>query len=549
MLYTVDSREELAQQLQIPLQLLTYVLYGRGTETYYHTFEIPKKSGGVRTIHAPDGELKDIQRRLAEFLWEHHCRYQKKHHISANVSHAFQKQRGILTNASAHRNRRYVVNIDLEDFFDAFHFGRVMGFFEKNRAFGFSHEAAVIIAQLACYEGKLPQGAPSSPVITNLISELMDMKLMGVAKKYRMRYTRYADDLTFSTNDKHFLSRQADFLEEVTRQIHRAGFHVNEKKTRMTFSDARQSVTGLVVNQKINVPREYYKTTRAMADALYCTGAFQINGVDGTIEQLEGRFSFINQVDFYNNRRDGKKHNFQRLNAHEREYRRFLFYRLFYANPRPLIVTEGKTDIVYLKSALKKDYRKYPALIKKTEKGFVWKVAFLKKTKYLAYLMNLQQDGADTMKNIVGMYRGSNNLPNLYADFEKKCPAAAQQPVILLFDNEQKSRRPLKIFLDFLSMKGGLGTGLYKRIEKNLFVMTVPLQPGKEECEMEDLFPKSVQSHVIEGKHFSRAASFDTDKYYGKARFAAYVERNYQTIDFSGFEPVLRNIEKVMGVS
>ncbi|MHB9342175.1 reverse transcriptase domain-containing protein, partial [Fusobacterium polymorphum] len=92
-----------------------------------------------------------------------------------NISHGFVKERNIITNAKIHKNKKIVLNLDLKDFFDSFHFGRIKGFFEKNKDFKFSPELATLIAQLACYNGKLPQGAPSSPLITNLICHIFDI--------------------------------------------------------------------------------------------------------------------------------------------------------------------------------------------------------------------------------------------------------------------------------------------------------------------------------------------------------------------------------------
>src|SRR5690606_30527852 len=118
--------------------------------------------------------------------------------------------------------------------------------------------------------------------------------------------------------------------QEITEAINRAGFKVNENKKRLQYSDSRQVVTGLVVNKKIHVNRNYYKETRAMAHHLYIHGNFEINGKLSTINQLEGRFSFINQLTWYNNEVDGKKHHFENLCAREREYQKFLCYKYLF---------------------------------------------------------------------------------------------------------------------------------------------------------------------------------------------------------------------------
>lgn len=134
---------------------------------------------------------------------------------------------------------KFILNIDLENFFDSFNFGRVRGFFIKDRNFATSPEIATMIAQIACYQGKLPQGAPSSPIITNLITRILDYRIVKIAKKYRFTYTRYADDMTFSTNRDLFSNKlqaynELDrFLEEVEAAILSSGFKINKEKDKI----------------------------------------------------------------------------------------------------------------------------------------------------------------------------------------------------------------------------------------------------------------------------------------------------------------------------
>ena len=141
---------------------------------------------------------------------------------------------GIITNAKIHRNKRIIVNVDLSDFFDSIHIGRVCGFFEKNKHFNLPHEPAITIAQLACYQGKLPQGAPTSPIITNLICQVLDMHLLSFAKRYRLDYTRYADDITFS--GKRGISTIIPLVEQIVEE---EGFLVNQNKTRLQYNNQR----------------------------------------------------------------------------------------------------------------------------------------------------------------------------------------------------------------------------------------------------------------------------------------------------------------------
>lgn len=545
-LNNIISRDELAFLLDIPLRKLTYVLYVEGVDNYYESFEIPKKNGKSRVIHAPQKELKDIQKKLAEKLWEYHETYLEENNIVINVSHAFEKKKSIISNAVMHKKKKFVLNVDLENFFESFHFGRVRDFFNKSREFLFSEEVATVIAQITCYKRSLPQGAPSSPIIANLIFNIVDIRIVKLAKKYKLDYTRYADDLTFSTNDSNFIKCKKKFLQELSEEIKRAGFSINGDKTRLSYNNTRQEVTGLVVNDKVNVVRDFYKDTRAMADSLYRNGEFYIMGEKGTLNQLEGRFSFINQIDKYNNSKEKKKNKkIFNLNSRENEYRKFLFYKYFFKNKVPLIVTEGKTDVLYLKAALKKEYKRYPDLISKTGDEFQFRVSFLNRTKVLRHLMGVQLDGADTMINIHNFYAGRNNLPNYYDYFVKKCSFRPEYPVVLVFDNEQKSDKPLRKFMRSIGRGKEKLFDDYMNILGNLYLLTNPLIDGEKECEIEDLFSKTTLNHEINGKKFSREI-VDNDKFYGKAKFAEYIIENYEEVDFKEFIPMLDNLNNII---
>ena len=146
----IKTRNELADFLRIPRQKFTQILYSIYPNNCYTTFEIPKKKGGTRSISAPNDELKEIQRHLADVLYEYKKTILDDNQIKNNVSYAFEKGKGIISNAEVHRNKRLVLNIDLKDFFDSFHFGRVCGYFEKNKYFMLPHEVAVILSQLSC---------------------------------------------------------------------------------------------------------------------------------------------------------------------------------------------------------------------------------------------------------------------------------------------------------------------------------------------------------------------------------------------------------------
>lgn len=541
----IESREQLAFLLNIPLSKLTYLLYVKKIDNCYTSFDIKKKNNGVRVISAPNEDLKDIQRKLGYLLESHHKAFLKEKNIDNKISHGFEKNKSIITNAAVHRNNKYILNIDIKDFFDSIHFGRVRGFFNKNIEFNLPLDMATVMAQLVCYKGVLPQGAPTSPIVSNLICNILDIRILNLVKKYRMNYTRYADDMTFSTNDRCIVDNYDGVLEEIANELDKFGLYINDKKTRLIYKDSRQEVTGLVVNKIINVNRDYCKKTRAMAENLYRKGSFYIGDEEGSIKQLEGRFVYINQLDFYNNKRKGEKKDCWHLNSREKNYQKFLYYRYFFNNEKPLIVTEGKTDILYLKSALKKMYDSYPNLISKTKNGFEFKVSFLKRSKRLEYFFNINQDGADTIKNVLNMYTGQKGFANYYKYFKDKSEKDGRNPVLLIFDNEQKTDRPLKKFKKDAKIQD-VNIKNWINILGNLYLVTNPIVNGKDECEIEDLFSESTLNILIGGKSFSRNSKSENDKYYGKAIFADYVMKNYQKIDFSNFVPFLDSINSVL---
>ena len=157
------TKRRLSKIIGIKLKKITYILFVK-KDNLYTEFQIPKNNGKFRNISAPNKYLKIIQKKLKEVLEECYNEIQ----INKNASHGFLKNKSIYTNSNFHKNKRYVLNIDLKDFFPSINFGRVRGFFIKNKNFQLNEEVATLIAQIACYNNQLPQGSPSSPIISNL---------------------------------------------------------------------------------------------------------------------------------------------------------------------------------------------------------------------------------------------------------------------------------------------------------------------------------------------------------------------------------------------
>ncbi|GGP65410.1 retron Ec67 family RNA-directed DNA polymerase/endonuclease [Shewanella saliphila] len=571
LLKQAKTKPQLASILGVSAAFLTRTLYKPGVESHvnshYHQFDITKKSGGVRTISAPSDELKDLQRKLSDLLLDCKAVIHLDNKIECTLSHGFERKRSIITNARIHRNKKNVLNLDLADFFGSFNFGRVRGYFIANRDWKLDPHIATIIAQIACYKDTLPQGSPCSPVIANLITNSLDIKLSKLAKRNGCSYTRYADDITFSTRKKAFPTAIVKDVKNITLgskvlgEIRRAGFAVNPKKTRLQFKDSRQEATGLVVNKKVSVKSEYWRTTRAMAHSLFKTGKFQVaeqNGSfrDGHLSELEGRLTFIDSVDFYNNlenknhpepKFEPKVHNglnkFRgKLNSREIVYGRFLQYKHFFANEYPTILTEGKTDNVYLKSALSRLQTTYPKLVnpKSAKAKYSPKLKFPNLNRKTMYLLDLG-DGATPFVRFVQRY--ADDLK--YYECKK-----AKNPVILVLDNDTGPKE----LLNHLAKKvkscpddiATLKSSGFIHLFHNLYLILTPLNAGGKDSAMEDLFDAATLGKTINGKTFSTANHFDDTKHFGKHVFSTKIVRSGKSsINFDKFKYIFDEIVKV----
>ena len=253
----IDSRRDLARYIGIPLRDLAGVLYEADRSRFYTVKTIPKASGGTRTLHAVSGGLKEVQRKALDKL--------QLDFPPSDRAHGFVPGRSIITNAIPHRRKKVVVKLDIVDFFPSICFARVFGMFQAP-PFRFGREAAMTLAQLACvpeHNGPLPQGGVLSPYVANVICRRMDQRLASIAREHRCNFTRYADDLTFSTNDVNRLDTDR-LIAGVQEVVEREGFAINAAKTRVLRQSDRQIVTGIVVNDGLNVTRRYLRSLRAI---------------------------------------------------------------------------------------------------------------------------------------------------------------------------------------------------------------------------------------------------------------------------------------------
>lgn len=256
---------ELCRYLKSPMAMVENCI----NNPIYNDLTIPKNNGGKRLLESPSRELMRIQRSLNKGLQAYYAL------IRPPGSHGFVRKTNlktcsIVTNAFPHIGKSYVMNIDLKDFFTTIRASRVRDLF-RSKCFGFDEQLSTALALLVTYRGHLPQGAPTSPVISNLICFSLDERLERWANARAANYTRYADDLTFSSDQ----SFGEEALHELRSIIVQEGFVVNERKVRLKGKGRKKTVTGLVVNEKVNVDRKVIRNVRAMIHDIRMNGLQQ----------------------------------------------------------------------------------------------------------------------------------------------------------------------------------------------------------------------------------------------------------------------------------
>lgn len=508
--------------------------------------------GGDRTIHAPIGRLRAYQSALAGILLEIDAEAQKDG--PRPLSHAYRKGQSIVTHASLHKNRRYVLNLDLQDFFPSFTFPRVRGFFIKDQRFGLAPECATILAQIACFQGALPQGSPCSPIISDLVSRIMDQRLARFAKSHKVTYSRYADDITFSTNAKSFPKALAIggtnpsdpwvLGQALINKIVGSGFAINFDKTRMQVAASRQVVTGLTVNEKVNIPQIYWGRVRSMCQSLYKTGAYHRHNAPADalthLDSLRGVLAHVYNIKSRAHIRPISEPGSQKkppIIFGQKTHEDFHFYDYFVSLQQPLIITEGHTDPVYLRNAIRQLSTKHPMLCDHSKSGFHFKVRFFNYENTIHKL--LRMGGSDPLKNLAITYE------KRLRRYDYK-PLA--HPVIILLDSDSGlsgfSNAIQSSFAISITQKT---TEDFYHLNRNLYVVKTP-EPtsGGASC-IEDLFG-TFKSAVHDGRilHFDEK-TFDVSKHISKSTFAKkIVAKQAGGIDWSGFEPLLNRIDAVL---
>lgn len=244
----------------ISVNQLRHFSYDKIVPNRYKTFHIRKKSGGIREINAPCYQLSIILYLINILL--------KAIYTPKSCVMGFTEGRSIVMNASIHTGHHYVFNIDLENFFPSIPQARVWTRLQLP-PFNFPVDVASVIAGLCCHtnaektQNVLPQGSATSPLLTNAVCDKLDRRMLGVAKKFGLHYSRYADDMTFSSMHNVY-QEGSEFRNEIKRIIEEQGFKMNDKKTRLLRDGQRQEVTGLTVNENVNLTKKYIRDLRCI---------------------------------------------------------------------------------------------------------------------------------------------------------------------------------------------------------------------------------------------------------------------------------------------
>ena len=284
---SITSLEELRKKMGVNKKYFYKVLFSH--DKFYREIEIPKrKSGKFRKLSVPSMALKNMQRWILDnILYE----------VDVNEkAMGFVPSRSIITNAYNHLAKKYILKLDIKDFFPSIGFGRVLSTFKK---LNFPSEVSSALANICIYKNELPQGAPTSPYLANLVCRKMDSRIQGLCKKHGLNYTRYADDITISGDRRVFWVEK-----EVEKIINSYHFFLNKEKTvRLKPGDCKR-VTGIVVNEKISVPKNlkrglrqsiYYIEKKGLDDHLKRIQFKESS--DQYIKYLYGVASFIRMVE------------------------------------------------------------------------------------------------------------------------------------------------------------------------------------------------------------------------------------------------------------
>ena len=271
----MTSIEEFAQLLRLPKDYLNQFI--KNNAKFYHEFKVAKKTGGYRRIKQPHKELKAIQRWILRNILDQlqpspYCK-------------GFIKNCSNLDNATPHQQKQYILNIDLENFFDHVPASHIYTIFNS---VGYPKKLAFQMTKICTLGNCLPQGAPTSPALSNLATVRLDYRIGKFCEKNALTYTRYADDISISGN-KSVAIKKADWF--VERVITEEGYRINKDKRKISGPRVKREVTGLVINNKVGIGRKKYNYYRTMIFNLYKSSDPMLDNI------FSGLDSYLSHVD------------------------------------------------------------------------------------------------------------------------------------------------------------------------------------------------------------------------------------------------------------
>ncbi|WP_239429824.1 retron St85 family RNA-directed DNA polymerase, partial [Salmonella enterica] len=270
----LENVDDLSHALRLPKEVI--LKFSFNNDKYYHRVEMKKKTGGIRHIESPLRELKAIQRWVLRTILDK---------LSPSVyAKGFVRGKSILDNAKPHEGNQYVLNLDLQDFFTNVKASHVYTLFKN---IGYNNNIAFILTSFCTKGGYLPQGAPTSPALSNLVCLRLDHRISTYCKKRALTYTRYADDLCISGNKILILQKASYLIKDI---ICNEGFIINSKKEKFLGPKVRREVTGLTVTPKITISKKNY--------CIYRKRIYDLvrNNIPNKYEIIEGILSFVKSI-------------------------------------------------------------------------------------------------------------------------------------------------------------------------------------------------------------------------------------------------------------
>lgn len=558
----LKSKTDICIFFEFDTSEMDYIL--SSIDNHYKTFSIKKRNGSKRIIDAPQARLGIFQKKLANEILNI---YKPKKSVQA-----YCLNRSIRSNALRHRKSKFILNIDLKDFFHSITYNRVVGLF-KSSPFNFNGEVASILTRLCCYKSRLPQGSPVSPVISNLICRSLDSRMTKLSEEQKCHYTRYADDMTFSTNLKKFPNCFGDFENEkfilselFSKLIRKENFSINYDKIRLDDFNNRQVVTGLTVNKDVNVNRIYLKKVRAILHAMETFGIeramkthFELNGIpvrkdnyqkniNYFLKRIVGKISFIGFVKGQDN--SIYKELFKRIKKLFPEAKLSIIHKEVLESDIPIVFTEGKTDWKHIQAAwtyfmtekgrfldLKFKLRSYENELNMSDDNLL---KFCQHQSHPVYnnkqkiicvfdrdVPNIERDVTSTQQ--VFKYWGNNlysmviPVPN-FRTFTQICIEQLYQDKDILKYDPNKRRI-------YLSTEFDIETGVHKEDSNILY---------KKRFNKNKVTPKIIDNNVFKD---------DASIALSKNHFAENVLHKrppFNIMDFSGFEQLFDNISLIL---